>query len=185
MEFVSHVEARSVEQELTATRGTVARMEQILEVVKGEMHIFQRSAMVEQDEIRLKVAEDFLSMFTEVVRTVDDLRTSTWVTKIRNSSKESLLPLDTKVSEDSATLAVSRSESVLARLYLARLRTDVVEAFRRRPRLSRMEEGCSYSLKLSLWDGSLFFGLRDFRAIDHLFFTLAFLAILCCRPFCV
>jgi len=30
-----------------------------------------------------------------------------------------------------------------------------------------MEAGCTYQLKQSVWDGSLFFGLAGFRKVDH------------------
>lgn len=190
-ELRSHVEAASLEGKLAATKGAVAQLEQRLADVETEARLNQRSALAEQDEMRRQIAEDFISIVTDGVRSVADLTTSTWVTKLRVSSvldhddpKQSRLGLEGNVSdrvaaegsENRPNQVVVGSRIARANLFARGLQTEVVDMFATHPRYSQLEQGSSYALKLSMWDGSLYFGMRGFRKIDHVLFMLAFLA---------
>ena len=175
----SHVEAHAVEKDV------VAQLEKRLVDATSS----QQWVIAKQDEMRLSVAEDLIRIVTDAVHTVDDLKTSSWVVKCgRDPTQAAQIP---KRPSSLPPLSISEAQQIPPTVQGAgvaveagvvgsehpariRLRTDFVSIFRTRPRFSRLLAGGSYELKLSLWDGSLFFGLRGLRKVDHLLFALAF-----------
>lgn len=189
-EMTSHV--REVSGELAgleATKAAVLKLEERLSQTETDLARFMLSTTTQQQEMRQAIAEDFLTVATKEVRTVGDLKSSQW-----RKTHPRPLPLDVSVpGEESPKVSPLSSPDVAVRFGDAALETskriskvtDVSEspahgwlahlagAFSRKVRFSRMEAGCTYQLKLSVWDGSLFFGLAGFRKVDHVLFGQA------------
>lgn len=134
-------------------------------------------------EMRHIIALDMVTVALGGVRTISDLKTSGWIRELSQSTAT----LDTNDAEavvsngsgsnensvDSFALGNVPSDAT-ERVDTLRLRTTVAEAFRQTKRFSRMQAGSSYELKLSVWDGSIFFCLYGFRLVDHFLLGLAF-----------
>uniref|UniRef100_A0A7S1A9Z0 Transmembrane protein n=1 Tax=Noctiluca scintillans TaxID=2966 RepID=A0A7S1A9Z0_NOCSC len=184
---IEHIEAR-VKTELAHVAATSATKDDVDDRFADlTMSITRSVKAVTEDlaEMRHVIALDMVTVALGGVRTISDLKTSGWIRDV--SQPTQTLDTDDDVeaivsegsesnrnSVDSFARVDFSTEVTEERLDTLRLRTTVAQAFRQTKRFSRMQAGSSYELKLSVWDGSLFFCLHGFRFVDHFLLGLAF-----------